>query len=755
MMNSILLISEDYLKTNSNLNDNAFGKWILPAIRESQEMGLMPILGECLYNKICALVGNGLIEDEMYVAYKDLLDERIQPYLLYQTLTNIIPIINGKMANIGTVATNDEHIITLSQGELDLTQNYYRERADFYAKRLQDWVKANGEAFPELECGCGTMQPNLDRANNSVGMWLGGRRGKKISDGGCGCGGQAVGDGNYSDGYSDGYTAGLAKGAENQKELIEELTITANGEYTSPNGYSPIVVEIDTTPAWNSGYTSGYTDGWDNGFVSGETEGYESGYTSGSTEGFNDGYESGYTSGYSSGYTDGYDSGSTDGYLGGLEDGKAEQKALLSSTAFTSNDTYTIENGWSAVTVNVPQSGSSAALQRKTVSMESQRQTFKPDTGYDGLSSITVSASAVCADYYNQGIAFMTDVVFTSAEAITATTNGTYTPDTGNNVFFKNVVVEVPQTGGSCNLQSKSVSVSDTSQTFNPDTGYDGMSAISVSSSALCQTYYNNGHNNGYADGYVDGYDDGGDGSLDGVTFITPNSSITIDSYGVYAFVYDSGVTIPSMSILFNNSGSTGTTGKGTVECLVYGLKLDEGDYLWNPDADASNVSVRVGNNIWTGGPMVSARTIAASVTFTFHDGILPYGFFSGITTYNYASCKNLQLSSYAFTSSEFIKIILRGGILLKEHSIEGNQSLTEIQFKTFGSYGFNAESGCIVNNQSLATIETTIIIPNITNIFNGSADNGILGYAEGTSGNLSTTWWSYLSGKGWTSVLI
>ena len=228
-MNSILLISEDYLKTNSNLNDNAFGKWILPAIRESQEMGLMPIIGECLYNKVCELVENGLIENNLYAAYKDLLDDRIQPYLLYQTLTNIVPILNGKMANIGTVATNDEHIITLSQGELDLTQNYYRERADFYAKRLQEWVKNNSQAFPELDCTCAT-KPNLERSNNSVGMWLGGPRGKRVAKKDCGCGTKAVNDGGYQNGYMDGYNSGM-----------------------------------------QSGYTSGYTDGFEDGYESGST----------------------------------------------------------------------------------------------------------------------------------------------------------------------------------------------------------------------------------------------------------------------------------------------------------------------------------------------------------------------------------------------------------------------------------------------------------------------------------------------------
>ena len=44
-----------------------------------------------------------------------------------------------------------------------------------------------------------------------------------------------------------------------------------------------------------------------------------------------------------------------EGYIDGKEDGIAEQKAKLTVTSFTENDTYTRADGWSAITVNVPQ----------------------------------------------------------------------------------------------------------------------------------------------------------------------------------------------------------------------------------------------------------------------------------------------------------------------------------------------------------------------------------------------------------------
>lgn len=199
----------------------------------------------------------------------------------------------------------------------------------------------------------------------------------------------------YDSGYTDGYSSGRTDGYD--------------------DGWRPGYASgyTDGLDAAGGDYASGYTDGFDAGYDSGVTDGYASGYTSGKTDGFGEGYDSGYTDGaasvdcqplYDSGYTDGYESGHTDGYderaailtamtitangayesvegwsavtvnvsgysqqdldnayasghTSGVTDGAAQQKALLSATAFTTNGTYTRTDGWSAVTVNVPQTG--------------------------------------------------------------------------------------------------------------------------------------------------------------------------------------------------------------------------------------------------------------------------------------------------------------------------------------------------------------------------------------------------------------
>lgn len=177
MMTKVLLCSEDWIKTNSSLNDNLFGKYLTPAIREAQDINLQIYLGECLYNTILGMVADGSITASTNESYKALLDDYIQPYLLYQIQANLIPTINIKMANIGSVVSNDEHIQTLSQGNVELVQSDFQHKADFYAKRMLNFLLNHAVEFNLDECACEELNAHLCSAA-STGLWLGGYQGR-------------------------------------------------------------------------------------------------------------------------------------------------------------------------------------------------------------------------------------------------------------------------------------------------------------------------------------------------------------------------------------------------------------------------------------------------------------------------------------------------------------------------------------------------------------------------------------------------
>ena len=95
-MRNVLLISEDTVKTYSGLNDNIWGKSLLPAIREAQEIGLQGIIGSCLYQSLCSKVADGSIENQDNIQYKTLLDEEISYYMIYKVISDLVPVIGRK-----------------------------------------------------------------------------------------------------------------------------------------------------------------------------------------------------------------------------------------------------------------------------------------------------------------------------------------------------------------------------------------------------------------------------------------------------------------------------------------------------------------------------------------------------------------------------------------------------------------------------------------------------------------------------------
>lgn len=176
-MNKILLVSEDFVKTNSAINDNLWGKFLLPAIREAQDINLQTYLGECLYKTILGMVQDGSITASTNESYKALLDDYIQPYLLYQIQANIVPVLNVKMTNIGSVVSKDEYINTLSQGNIDLVQSDFQHKADFYAQRMLNFILSHSNEFNLDECACKELNAHLNSAASTT-IWLGGLSGQ-------------------------------------------------------------------------------------------------------------------------------------------------------------------------------------------------------------------------------------------------------------------------------------------------------------------------------------------------------------------------------------------------------------------------------------------------------------------------------------------------------------------------------------------------------------------------------------------------
>lgn len=221
----------------------------------------------------------------------------------------------------------------------------------------------------------------------------------------------------HTDGYAEGYLVGVADGAAQQKALLTSTTITQNGEYTSENGFSAVTVQVQDGGyqegyqdgiahqkslfgSYNFTANTGpdavvFPDGISSATVNipvqsimftastnGEYSYIPQDYLYSDVRILVDVPQTGITptlasitvtqngvygppagadgissvhamfdtaTPFNSGYTSGY----TEGFLDGEASGETAQKSKLQAFTATTNGTWTREDGWSALTVNV------------------------------------------------------------------------------------------------------------------------------------------------------------------------------------------------------------------------------------------------------------------------------------------------------------------------------------------------------------------------------------------------------------------
>lgn len=174
----IFLTNEQMIRGMSLIDNNVESKYILSALREAQDVGLQEIMGKTLLDKLKDLIQNG-IDDPENAAYKELLDE-CQLYLVYKTVANLCLITNVKVSNGGLQQTSDENLTTLNLSDTFTYEQHLNDKANFYMKRLQEYLWENRKDLPELTVRkCNQLNATL-HSSADCGVWLGGARSRGL-----------------------------------------------------------------------------------------------------------------------------------------------------------------------------------------------------------------------------------------------------------------------------------------------------------------------------------------------------------------------------------------------------------------------------------------------------------------------------------------------------------------------------------------------------------------------------------------------
>ena len=221
---------------------------------------------------------------------------------------------------------------------------------------------------------------------------------------------------------------------------------------------------------------------------------------------------------------------------------------------------------------------SGASLQSKTVSPSERAQTIKADNGYDGLSQVTVNA--VSRTYVGSGVTKKSAATYTPGTSDQSIASGQYLNGTQtikgdsnltagnirNGVKIFNVTGSYAgsSSGGSSHkLQAKTATPSESTQTISPDSGYDGLSSVTVN--AVSRTYVGSGVTKKAAATYTPKTSDQ---SIAASQYLSGAQTIKGDA-NLVAGNIKSGVSIFGVTGTYTGGGSSSGSGNNNVEAYA------------------------------------------------------------------------------------------------------------------------------------------------------------------------------------------
>jgi len=144
MGNFVYFISSTFLKEHTPINENVDDKILKNAIQEAQEIYIRDVVGSGIYNELQTQAFNNTLS----TANKTLLDSYIAPCLKYYTLTESMLPMTFKMLNktLGTRTSDNTQPVTID--EMTMVERRYRDKAEYYAQRLREFLQANSTVYP-------------------------------------------------------------------------------------------------------------------------------------------------------------------------------------------------------------------------------------------------------------------------------------------------------------------------------------------------------------------------------------------------------------------------------------------------------------------------------------------------------------------------------------------------------------------------------------------------------------------------------
>lgn len=137
MSSNIITMSVLMMKERTSIHSNIDEKLIYPDMKYVQDTCIKPVTGTALFEKLQSLIDAGTITDPANAEYKYLLDTYIIDAMMNFTLSKLPMSLGYQFWNKGVVRKLGDSTELPSMSELVDISNEYKNRGEYYAKRLR------------------------------------------------------------------------------------------------------------------------------------------------------------------------------------------------------------------------------------------------------------------------------------------------------------------------------------------------------------------------------------------------------------------------------------------------------------------------------------------------------------------------------------------------------------------------------------------------------------------------------------------
>jgi hypothetical protein len=143
-MTTVQLISCDYLKQNTSIENAVDDALLTPIIEMSQMTHIQTALGTTFYNEIQTQIA----DNTLTVVNEALVRDYIQPALSKWTEYESVPLLTFSMTNKSLLVRKDDNSDRSSLEELKYFRNSIRDNAEWLLKRLNRELTVNLTLYP-------------------------------------------------------------------------------------------------------------------------------------------------------------------------------------------------------------------------------------------------------------------------------------------------------------------------------------------------------------------------------------------------------------------------------------------------------------------------------------------------------------------------------------------------------------------------------------------------------------------------------